>query len=343
MTLPVAEAAIADMQEARRKFIAVVNSLSPGDWSRPVPCPADPSGGPWTVKDAVAHVIGDMTAGLHGMLVSGQLDPKTIPDLAKTYDSAAANAQTVASHKDASRQELRDLLDRSLEPVFDAIRRMKPEHLHWPIPIGPDYELTIEDFLWLGSHDRLHADEIRRALGEVCRPEDLSLLPAVQEKVTRLRRARERFMHAAYSVADDAWDEPSPHAGWTYREVLAHLAANDLRAGIRLRAVLGEPDEAELAALRDVRGWNQRSVEERRECPIDELMDELAALRYETLRCMSRLQEEHLSAKIAMSDELEASPLEYFDMIADHELRHGGDLLPASRARRWRAQHPDTT
>ena len=69
MNLPVAEAAIADTQEARRQLLELVDSLSPADWSRPVPY------GQWTIKGLLAHVIGDMTGGIVAMLVSGQLDP----------------------------------------------------------------------------------------------------------------------------------------------------------------------------------------------------------------------------------------------------------------------------
>lgn len=337
MTLPVAEAAIADTEEARREFAALVDSLSPADWSRPVPY------GQWTVKDVVAHVVGDLTAGLHGMLVSGQLDPRTILTLARTYDPGPANAQIVAFRKDTSPQELRELLDRSMEPVFDAIRQMKPEHLGWPIPLGPDYEITTEDYLWGDYHFRTHIDEIRRALAVDYQPEELSFLPAIQEKVAGLQRARERFIRAAYSVADDAWDEPSAFPGWTYCHTLAHVAANDLRVHTRLRALLGDRNEAALAALADVHTWNQHSVEERSGCTTAELMDEFAALRHETLRILSRLQEEHLGATFTVSEEGEFPLLEYFDLVAEHELRHGGDLVPASRARRWRAQHPDTT
>src|SRR3990172_5168613 len=99
MTLAVAEAAIADAQEARRQLLELVDSLAEADWSRPVPY------GEWTVKDLVAHVIGDLTGGFVGMLVSGQLDPRTIPQIAQTYDPRPINAQEVAARKGASIRE----------------------------------------------------------------------------------------------------------------------------------------------------------------------------------------------------------------------------------------------
>jgi len=335
MTMPVAEAAIADIQEARRQLLELVDSLSPADWSRPVPY------GQWTIKDLLAHVIGDMTGGIVATLVSGQLDPRTIPAIAGAYDSRPINAQRVASRDRMSPQELRELLDRSFEPLFAATRQTQAEHLNWPIPMGPGYEITTEDWLWWGYHDRVHADDIRRAVASDYQPDPLRFLPQVEAKFFWLQRHREGLLRAVYSVADDAWDEPSASSGWTYRDILAHVAANDLRAHTRLRAVLGQRDEAELAALRDVDAWNARTVEERRGRSVRALVDEMLELRAETLRLLSRFEPEHISATV-IAIRGETPVLDYIDRVGVHEAEHASDLVPASRGRRWRAQHPQT-
>ena len=334
MTLPVAEAAIADTQEARRQLLELVDSLSEADWSRPVPY------GQWTIKDLMAHVIGDMTGGIVAMLVSGQLDPRMIPDIAQAYDSRPLNARQVASREDTSPQELRELLDRSPEPLLAATRQAQSKHLHWPIPMGPGYEIETEDWLWFGYHDRVHADDIRRAVASDYQPEPLRFLPQVEAKFFWLQRHREGLLRAIYSVADEAWDEPSASSGWTYRDILAHIAANDLRAHTRLRAVLGQRDEAELAALRDVDAWNKRSVQERRGRSARALVDEMLALRHETLRLLSQLRPEHASATVT-TIKGEMPVLDYIDWVGIHEAEHASHLVPASRARRWRAQHPE--
>lgn len=334
MTLPVAEAAIADIREGRRQLLELVDSLSPADWSRPVPY------GQWTIKDLLAHVIGDMTGGIVALLVSGQLDPRTILDIARTYDSRPINAQRVASREGTSPQELRELLDRSFEPLFAATRRAQAEHLRWPIPMGPGYEITTEDWLWFGYHDRVHVDDIRRAVASDYQPEPLRFLPQVEAKFFWLQRHREGLLRAVYSIADEAWDEPSAYSGWTYKDILAHVAANDLRAHTRLRAVLGQRDEAKLAALRDVDAWNDLSVRERRGRSVRALVDEMLALRHETLRLLSRFQQEHISATVT-TIQGETPVLDYVDRVGAHEAEHAGHLVPASRSRRWRAQHPE--
>ena len=61
------------------------------------------------------------------------------------------------------------------------------------------------------------------------------------------------------------------------------------------------------------------------------------------IRRRRRRVEEHLEARITVPEEGELSLVEYIELVAEHELSHGGDLVPASRARRWRARHADTT
>jgi hypothetical protein len=138
-------------------------------------------------------------------------------------------------------------------------------------------------------------------------------------------------------VADEAWEEASALAGWTYRDILTHLASNDIRHEIRLRSALGEGDAAELRSLDDVNGWNERARQERRDRGVRELVDEMAAHRQEVLRLLSRLQPEHVSAAVSLPDGRTYPPPEYVEMFSGHEVGHAAQLVPASRARR-RAQ-----
>ena len=93
----------------------------------------------------------------------------------------------------------------------------------------------------------------------------------------------------------------------------------------RLRAVLGEGDPAVAATLTTTER-NQVTVEERRGRPVPELVDELAGNRHETLRILGRLRPEHLNPQL----------LAALDILSEHETQHAAELLPASRARRWK-------
>ena len=54
--------------------------------------------------------------------------------------------------------------------------------------------------------------------------------------------------------------------GWTYHDVAAHVASNEVRLQTRLRSALGEASTEELAAVNDVEAWNEKTVGERRGC-----------------------------------------------------------------------------
>lgn len=159
-------------------------------------------------------------------------------------------------------------------------------------------------------------------------------LPAIEAAIDALHVGHRDFLRAVDSVAGEAWDEPSPDPGWTYRDILAHVVSNELRAQARLRSVLGQADEAELKAINDIDGWNQREVEARRGRSVRELVDELAAQRQETVRLLSSFRSEHLSTPITVADGTTRNVLEYTDMFTRHQSEHAGQLVPASRARR---------
>jgi uncharacterized protein (TIGR03083 family) len=161
--------------------------------------------------------------------------------------------------------------------------------------------------------------------------------PEIEAAIDTLHAAHRELLAAVDSVADDAWDEPSPDAGWTYRDVLAHVASNELRVHARLRSVFGQTDEAELRAINDIDGWNQREVETRRGRSVPDLVDELATHRRETLRLLAGFRPEHLSTPITMADASTCNVLEYIEMFTHHVSEHAGQLVPASHARRSKA------
>jgi hypothetical protein len=222
--------------------------------------------------------------------------------------------------------------------MYNAALKLRDEHLPvlaYSVPMGPEYDLRVEDWLWHGYHDRQHTDDIRRALELDWRPEPLTFVAEIEATLRTLTRRREGAVRAAYSIAEEAWEEESALAGWTYKDILTHLATNDIRHEIRLRAALGEGDAAELRSLDDVDGWNERARQERRGLSVRELIDEMAARRQGLMRLLSRLRPEHMSAAIALPDGRTFPPAEYIEMFSGHEARHAGQLIPASRARRW--------
>jgi len=334
MPLPLAEAAVEDLRLAHRELLRLVDSLSNGDWARPVPY------GDWTVKDLIAHLVGDMSPSGPGLILAGVLTPEFIADTSKTFDMRPRNAAIVAQRADLPREDLRQLLFASHDAMIAAALKLDDTHLPvlaYTVPMGPDYELRVEDWLWFGFHDRQHADDIRRALEVAYRPQKLSHVPEIEQKMRLFSRTQDAFLRAVYSVADEAWDEPSALPGWFYRDVLAHVASNEARLQIRFRSAMGQAPTAELDAINDVDGWNERVVEERRGRPVRQLVDEFVAGRHETLNVLASFQPAHVRGDVRLGGGGKVPLLEFIDRVAAHTARHAGQLVPASRARRWNA------
>src|SRR3972149_11207523 len=101
MTLPTAAAAAEDLRHAHRELLRVVDSLSEADWQRTVPY------GQWTVKDLVAHVIGDMSPSGPGLILAGVLTPQFIADTSKGFDVRARNRSLVEERRGFTKKDLR--------------------------------------------------------------------------------------------------------------------------------------------------------------------------------------------------------------------------------------------
>ncbi len=332
MALPQVEAAVDDLRHAHRELLRIVDSLTEADWGRPVPY------GDWTVKDLVAHCVGDMSPGWPGLILAGVLTPEFIVDMGRGYDPRTSNAADVEERRRLTREDLRQMLFEAHDRAIEAALRLDESHkpvLGYVVPVGPEYELRVEDFLWRGGHDRQHTDDIRRSLEMDHRPEKLFFIPEIDKRMRRLVISQEMFLRAVYSIADDAWQEESSGCpGWSYHDILAHVSSNEVRRQTRLRSAMEEAGQAELDAINDVDAWNARAVAERRDWPMRRLVDELQAGWHGILQVLSRFQPEHLSAQVRLGGGQTVSADEFLRRISAHTSRHAGQLVPGSRARR---------
>ena len=331
MALPAAEAAVEDLTRAHRELLRLVDSLSEGDWQRPVPY------GEWTVKDLIAHVIGDMSPGWPGLILAGVLTPQFIVDMGRGYDARTANASNVEERRRWTRDDLRQMLFEAHDEMIDAMLRLDESHLpvlDYVVPMGPEYELKVSDFLWRGAHDRQHADDIRRALEVDFEPAGLRFAPELERKMRWVVLSQDTFLRALYSVADDAWAEQALSDGWTYHDVAAHVSSNEVRLQTRFRSALGEASAEELAAVNDVEAWNAKRVEERAKWSVRQIGDEFQAGRFGTMEVLSRFTSETLTNPVTRGDGSTVPASEFVSLLSRHTSAHAGQLVPGSRARR---------
>jgi hypothetical protein len=330
--LPQVAAAIEDLLNANRELLAVVDSLSDSDWDRYVPYRD------WTVKDLVAHAVGDMSPSGPGLIHAGVLTPEFIAETARGIDTRSRSLSLVEERRRLTREDLRQMLFHAYDAFIGYALRLDESHLpvlDYPVPMGPGYEIKVLDWLWHGYYPRRHADDIRRALAIEYGPVQRRFLPEIEATFGELARGHEGFLRAVYSVADDAWEEPvASNPQWTNKDLLAHLAANDLRPHVRLRAILGEADAGELAAVNSTDEWNEARVAERRGRSVRQLVDELHANRDQMMALLARMTADNASAIITMANGSQTPLSGYLTFFHEHESTHAGQLVPASRARR---------
>lgn len=332
MTLPQALAAVVDLQQAHRELLRVVDSLKPDDWKRGVPYT------PWTVKDFVALCIGDMSPSGPGLIAAGVLTPEFIAETSATFDVRSRNQDMIEERRRYTPEDLRQLLFEAHDAKIEAALRLDESHLaalDFPVPMGDGYEIKVLDWLWFGYFDREHADDLRRTLEIDYTPVMLNIVPEIAHKLPALVRSHDGLMRAVYSVADDAWSEPSQDVpGWTYHDILAHLSSNEARRRTRLLSAIADVGSGEFEAMNEVDEWNEAMVAERKGWTLRQLVDELVEGWFEIQKVMARLRPEHLDAPMRLGADLTLPCGEFLERMATHTSRHAGQLVPASRARR---------
>ena len=97
-----------------------------------------------------------------------------------------------------------------------------------------------------------------------------------------LEAACPRVEAVVRQVAPAGWDEVIHTGAWSRRQLLAHMAANDLRQIVRIRIGAGIPepgDDLAHAAELETHDWNRARVEERAGLVVEDLLAEMRANR----------------------------------------------------------------
>ena len=136
---------------------------------------------------------------------------------------------------------------------------------------------------------------------------------------------------------EDVWAEPSPVPGWTYHDLLAHIASGDWVCQGVLRTVLaGGSLDAFVAGL-DLDARNAALVAERRDASVATLAHEYVSMRWETFHLMSRLPPEALRETVipwdgrnaARPDRERQTLQEYLEGFWRHDAHHAAQLETA--------------
>jgi uncharacterized protein (TIGR03083 family) len=108
----------------------------------------------------------------------------------------------------------------------------------------------------------------------------------------QLRQSRTEIARTARQLLPEHWSMPSPLEGWSYKDLLAHLATGDRVFQTVLRAVTaGEPLDIAKINLDYVNAGNGRLLEERKERPVEELIVEVEAEGEKTQELLAKLSD----------------------------------------------------
>jgi hypothetical protein len=148
--------------------------------------------------------------------------------------------------------------------------------------------------------------------------------------VAMLNAAVDRVEQTARAVPLERWNDVihTDAAAWTRRQLLAHMAANDLRQLVRVRSGAGiaEPgDPAALAAEQRLHEWNQSQVDRRRDREVEELLAEMRANRAALVALLRALTPEQRARPMPFRGE--PTPLQKMvPTLVAHIDFHAGEL-----------------
>ncbi len=149
----------------------------------------------------------------------------------------------------------------------------------------------------------------------------------VEPIAAELCEGRREIVAAAQSMPDEAWTKASPLEGWSYKDLLAHLAGGDWMCQKGLRAVVAnEWLDTSASAIADYEGRNERFRREREGHSIEELVAEVEAEGEETQELLARLTEADEEAR---QEDIPISEGDYLRAFPDHDQRHLKELRTA--------------
>ena len=162
---------------------------------------------------------------------------------------------------------------------------------------------------------------------------------SVQRLITSIRGHRERFEGFCRSLSEEELARPVPGSSWAVKDFVSHLDSLDPVMAVSFQAAAaGAPDSvfdtSEAAAFRDLDNWNDTQVAERRDWPLERILEEAARNREELIAVMGRLTDEDLQRLMYFAGDNKRSPatipLRVFMLgWALHDPIHVADMLKA--------------
>jgi hypothetical protein len=151
--------------------------------------------------------------------------------------------------------------------------------------------------------------------------------PQVAPIAERWDRVTEYLVLVAQAVDSRKWAAPSPYPGWTYKDLLAHLATGYTVRLAQLRSLL---EKGQIGPAPDADAANAENIAAHRESTPKALVEEMVRQRSEVQWLLGLLRPEHL--EVRMPVRARKGPfLEALRHYHEHDLDHAAELAPIMR------------
>ena len=154
----------------------------------------------------------------------------------------------------------------------------------------------------------------------------------VEPAARELREGRGEITRTARKFLPEMWTMPSPLEGWTYKDLLAHLASGEWVFQTMLRDVLGvEKSLPKKATMEYVNEGNAQRLAERKDTSVEELIAEIATAGETTQELLSKLTDDIDPQSVAWQRP-NGDPVTLEQWIAgfpQHDVTHGAQLKTA--------------
>ena len=176
-------------------------------------------------------------------------------------------------------------------------------------------------------------------MGQTFRDEKEGVEPRVRVITERWEQVTQYLLSVIRACRAQSWSETSPYPGWTYKDLLAHLATGYT---VRLSQLRSLVDNGALGPEPDAETANAENIAGHRASTPEALVEEMIRQRSEVRQLLGLLQPEHLELRMAVrgpgQGPLDRPFLEALQHYHEHDLEHAAELAPLMR---WPVAPPD--
>jgi hypothetical protein len=159
-----------------------------------------------------------------------------------------------------------------------------------------------------------------------------TFLPWVEGPAKQMRESRAEVRRTAEKFLPELWTMPSPLEGWTYKDLLAHLASGEWVFQTMLRDVLGiEKSLPKNATMAYVDEGNAQRLAAHKDSSVEELIAEITTAGETTQELLSKLTDE-IDPRMVAWHRPNGDPVtleQWVQGFPQHDVTHGAQLKTA--------------